>query len=41
MNDKNQVADVDRSLYDFRNEDADAFRVEGGLTEEIVLRISE
>ncbi|MCR5356786.1 MAG: Fe-S cluster assembly protein SufB [Lachnospiraceae bacterium] len=45
MKDKNEnktyVEDIDRSMYDFRNEDADAFRLEDGLTEEIVLKISE
>ena len=41
MEDKTYVEDIDRSLYDFRNEDKDAYRLEDGLTEEIVLQISE
>ena len=41
MKEKTYVEDIDRSLYDFRNEDKDAFRLEEGLTEEIVLKISE
>ena len=40
MDNKTVVEDIDRSLYDFRNEDADAYRLEDGLTEEIVLKIS-
>ncbi|MGO4971470.1 Fe-S cluster assembly protein SufB [[Clostridium] aminophilum] len=38
---KSQVADVDRSLYDFRYEEKDAYRIESGLTPEIVKQISE
>lgn len=38
---KSQVADVDRSLYDFRYEEKDAYRIESGLTPEIVRQISE
>ncbi len=41
MREKTRVEDIDRSLYDFRNEDKDAFRVEEGLTEEIVRQISK
>ncbi len=41
MKEKAQVADINRSLYDFRNEEKDAFRVEEGLTEEIVRQISK
>ncbi len=41
MKEKTQVADINRSLYDFRNEEKDAFRVEEGLTEEIVRQISK
>ena len=41
MKEKTYVEDIDRSLYDFRNEDADAYRLEDGLTEDIVLKISE
>ncbi len=40
---KTQVTDIDRSLYDFRYEekDKDFFKVRKGLDESIVLRISE
>ncbi|MBO7386333.1 MAG: Fe-S cluster assembly protein SufB [Lachnospiraceae bacterium] len=41
MKEKTYVEDIDRSMYDFRNEDKDAYRIEDGLTEEIVLKISE
>lgn len=40
MKEKTYVEDVDRSLYDFRNEDKDAYRIEQGLTEGIVEQIS-
>lgn len=38
---KTYVQDVDRSLYDFRNEEKDAYRVKSGLTSDIVEKISE
>ena len=38
---KTYVEDIDRSMYDFRNEDADAYRLREGLNEEIVLQISK
>lgn len=40
---KTQVEDVDRSLYDFRYEerDSDFYKIQKGLTEDIVLEISE
>ena len=40
---KTQVADINRSLYDFRYEesDADFYKVRKGLDESVVLRISE
>lgn len=40
MSEKTYVEDIDRSLYDFRNEDTDAYRFEDGLSEEIVERLS-
>lgn len=40
MEEKTFVEDIDRSLYDFRNEDKDAYRIEEGLTAEIVEQIS-
>ncbi|MBO4899764.1 MAG: Fe-S cluster assembly protein SufB [Lachnospiraceae bacterium] len=41
MKEKTQVEDIDSSLYDFRFEDADSYKVSEGLTEDIVLQISE
>ena len=38
---KTQVADIDRTKYDVRNLDEDAYRIEGGLTESIVKKLSE
>lgn len=38
---KTQVGDIDRSLYDFRYEEKDSYRVENGLTPEIVNEISD
>ena len=38
---RTHVEDIDRSLYDFRYEDADAERLDAGLTPEIVREISE
>ena len=40
MKEKTYVEDIDRSLYDFRNEDKDAYRIEQGLTRDIVEQIS-
>ncbi len=41
MEEKTYVEDIDRSLYDFRNEDADAYRIQEGLTAAIVEKISQ
>ena len=40
MKEKTYVEDVDRSMYDFRNEDKDAYKVKEGLNSEIVEQIS-
>lgn len=40
MEKKTYVEDIDRSLYDFRNEDKDAYRIQEGLTQDIVEEIS-
>ena len=40
MKEKTYVEDIDRSLYDFRNEDKDAYRIQEGLTQDIVEEIS-
>ena len=41
MNEKSQVEDIDRSIYDIRDEEKDAYRMEEGLTPEIVEKLSE
>ena len=38
---KTFVEDIDRSMYDFRNEEKDEFRIEEGLTPDIILEISK
>ena len=35
------VEDIDRSIYDFRNEEKDAYRIQSGLTPEIIREISK
>ena len=37
---KTQVADIDRSIYDIRNDGADDYRFDAGLSAEIVERLS-
>ena len=41
MREKTQVEDIDRSIYDVKNADEDAYRIEEGLTAEIVEKLSE
>ncbi|MBQ5430370.1 MAG: Fe-S cluster assembly protein SufB [Lachnospiraceae bacterium] len=41
MKEKAVVADIDRSMYDFRYDEKDAYKVEEGLTPEIVEQISK
>ncbi|MCR5177681.1 MAG: Fe-S cluster assembly protein SufB, partial [Lachnospiraceae bacterium] len=43
MAEKQIVADIDRSLYDFKDveKESDFYRIEEGLTEDIVLQVSE
>lgn len=41
MKEKSHVNDIDRSIYDIRDVEKDAFRLEEGLTEDIVRKISE
>ena len=38
---KTRVEDVDRSFYDFRYEDKDSYKVQSGLTEDIIKQISK
>lgn len=40
MKEKTNVADIDRSVYDIRDEEKDAYRIREGLTAEIVEQIS-
>ena len=41
MEEKTQVADIDRSIYDIRDEEHDAYRMQAGLTPEIVDKLSK
>ncbi|MCI2049411.1 MAG: Fe-S cluster assembly protein SufB [Lachnospiraceae bacterium] len=38
---KPKIAEVDRSLYDFKDDESDFYRIKAGLTEEIVNQISD
>ena len=40
MKEKSQVEDIDRSIYDIRDVEKDAYRMEEGLTPEIVDKLS-
>ena len=41
MKEKTHIDDINRSIYDFRYENVDEYKVESGLTPEIVKQISE
>ena len=41
MEEKTQVADIDRSIYDIRDVEHDAYRMQAGLTPEIVDKLSK
>ncbi len=41
MKEKSHVDDIDRSVYDIRDKEHDAYRIEAGLTHEIVDKISK
>ena len=41
MKEKIYVEDIDRSVYDIRDEERDAYRMQAGLTPEIVQKLSE
>ena len=41
MKEKTLVDDIKRSIYDIKNEEHDSYRITSGLTEDIVLEISE
>jgi Fe-S cluster assembly protein SufB len=38
---KQKITEVDRSLYDFKDDESDFYRIKSGLTKEIVRQISE
>ena len=41
MKEKSQIEDIDRSVYDIRDEEHDAYRMESGLTPEIIEKLSK
>ena len=41
MEEKTYVEDIDRSVYDVKDKQADAYRIQEGLTPEIIEQISE
>ena len=41
MKEKSQVADIDRSVYDIRDKEDDAYRMQEGLTPEIIDTLSK
>ena len=41
MKEKSHVEDIDRSVYDIRDEEKDAYRLEEGLTADIVEKLSK
>jgi len=41
MKEKSQVADIDRSIYDIRDEENDAYRMQNGLTPGIIEKLSK
>ena len=41
MEEKSYVEDIDRSIYDIRDDEKDAYKLKEGLTPEIVEQISK
>lgn len=41
MKEKSQVMDIDRSIYDIKDVENDAYRIKSGLTPEIIEKISK
>ncbi len=41
MKEKTKVSDIDRNIYDIKNDEKDAYRIEEGLTPEIVEKLSK
>ena len=41
MKEKSYVEDIDRSIYDFKDDEKDAYKFQAGLTPEIVEKLSK
>ena len=41
MKEKGYVEDIDRSVYDFKDDEKDAYKLQAGLTPEIVEKLSK
>ena len=41
MKEKSQIGDIDRSVYDIRDEENNAYRMQEGLTPQIIERLSK
>ncbi len=41
MKEKTQVSDIDRNIYDIKDDEKDAYRIEEGLTKDIVEKLSK
>ena len=41
MKEKTYVDDIDRNIYDFKNDDKDTYKLNAGLTPEIVEKLSK
>ena len=41
MEEKTYVADIDRTVYDIKDDEKDAYKLQAGLTPEIVQKISD
>ena len=40
MKEKSVIEDIDRSIYDIRDQENDAYRMESGLTPQIIEKLS-
>ena len=41
MKEKTYVEDIDRNIYDFKDDEKDAYKIKAGLTPEIVEQLSK
>ena len=41
MKEKQQIADIDRSVYDIKDTETDAYKIDAGLTPALVEQISK